>query len=98
MTLPNGLATVASLQLSAYFALGWGPAGPPVGFLDSLTYYVENEQLTVCIHPRWNEADLDGLRGPLYEHQPVVGFKDGIVTRPADYIGYLGTDINSYTP
>ena len=86
--LPNGLATVASLHLPAFLSAGFGPAGPPPGFLARLTYSVHDGRLFVTFPPGLLDGLGDKIGGGEYDEQPVVGWKDGIRTRPVDYVTY----------
>ncbi len=85
---PNGLVTVASLGLAAFLSVGFGPGGPPPGFLDSLTYSAASGRLSITFPPDLLDDVGDKIDGGEYKEQPIVGWKDGIDTRPGDYVGF----------
>lgn len=84
--LPNGLATVASLNLPTHLASGFGPAGPPSGLLEKFTYSVQDGRLYICLPEDIDDVRTQPIHGVSYKAQPVVGSYDGKRTRPADYI------------
>lgn len=89
MVLPNGRVTISALHLTAYLSSGFGPAGPPAGLLDRTTYSVSLEhRLSIMLPEDFNDSLPVKLLGDAYELEPIVGWFDGIETRPTDYVSW----------